>query len=217
MTLIDDKAKLHHLLAVLRIKVGEQLRLFNSRDGEWLAEVISIHKRNSIQLRVIELLNTTEKPSGLRLAFTLIKQTMFIVEKATELGVDGFIPLITNRCVVRHPNMHKLDSYIRGAVEQSERITVPSITQAITLEEFIKQYGATSRIIFCNEEERGCSIDQLGTVNDAIILIGPEGGFTEQERSMLLACPDVVSVSLTRNILKAETAAIFALSRLISI
>lgn len=213
--LITDTRKIHHLLNILRVKRGDKLCLFNESDGEWLAEIMSI-KGKTITCDVQKKIRELEEESGIKIAFAPIKQDRlrFLIEKATEIGVDAFIPVTTNRSIVRDVNIHKTHSYITNAVEQSERITVPEITKAYDLKKFLKDYSKDT-IIFCNECEQSRHISQIGQKNKYIILVGPEGGFTEEERNLLTSKTNVISVRLIKNILRSETAAIVALSNFI--
>jgi 16S rRNA (uracil1498-N3)-methyltransferase len=209
---ITDAKKTHHLLNVLRIRKGDDIRIFNEHDGEWLATIVNI-KGKHIEAKIQQKLREPEAGSGIRIAFSPIKQDRlkFLIEKSTEIGVDSFIPVITNRSVIRDVNIKKLESYIVGAVEQSERITVPTITKPYDLKDFLKDHNKDT-IVFCNESEQNKSISRLDSDKNYIILIGSEGGFTEQENNLFAVYPNVISVKLTKNILRAETAAIVALS-----
>ena len=214
---ILDKAKSHHLINVMRIKIRENLQVFNENDGEWAATVLCL--KPFLEIEVHKLLRLAEAKSQIKIAFALIKpdRLRFLVEKTTEIGVDGLIPILTDRCVVRNINLPKINLYIEGAVEQSHRITVPKVTPLCLLKNLPELYSE-EQIIFCNELEKTTSLKELASVTGSkskIILIGPEGGFTEKERNLLLSLSNVTSIFLTQNILRAETAAIFALSCLI--
>lgn len=214
---LEDQESVHHLANVLRVSIGTELRVFNEVDGEWLAKIVAISKKKSIELNVTSQIRVPEPRSKVSLAFALIKpdRMRFVIEKATEIGADELIPIITQRCIIRSINKQKLDSYVVGAVEQSERLTIPIIKEASSLEIFLKIYKESS-IIFCNEYEESKSIREISSSNEKrVIVIGPEGGFTDKERTLVLSYPNVKSVYLTKNILRAETAAIFALSNLI--
>lgn len=214
---ISDTQKLHHLLNVTRVKVAEKIRVFNEQEGEWESEIIEIKNKRHIKATVIKKIREAEKKSGIKIAFASIKleRLKLLLEKCTEIGGDAFMPLITERCVVRDVNIDKLKPHIVGAVEQSERITVPLISEPLSLEKFLAD-NKEAQIIFCNEMEISKPINSIKIGANSIILIGPEGGFTENERNMLLKHANINSVFLTRNILRSETAAIFALSCLIS-
>lgn len=214
---ISDPQKLHHLLNVTRVKVAEKIRIFNEQEGEWESEIIEVKNKRHIKATVIKKIRDAEKKSGIKIAFSSIKpeRLKLLLEKCTEIGADAFMPLITERCVVRDLNIDKLKPHIVGAVEQSERITVPLISKPLSLEKFLEA-NQEAQIIFCNEVEIAKPISSIKSAGNSIILIGPEGGFTDNERNMLLKQPNINSVFLTRNILRSETAAIFALSCLIS-
>lgn len=213
---ITCKKKLHHLLSVLRVRVNDYLRIFNSTDGEWISTVSAIHSKKQISLEVIENLREAENCSNISIAFSPIKpdRLRFLIEKCTEIGVNRFIPVITSRSITRRLNEEKVNSYIAGAVEQSERIRYPSITPACSLKNFIATFSNES-IIFCNEKDNSLSIDSIQNDGKSrILFIGPEGGFSDEEINSLMMLSNIHSVFLTQNILRAETAAIFALSKL---
>lgn len=213
---ITESHKLHHLLNVLKIEVGDKLRIFNADNGEWIGDVVEIKNKRYIKIAGLKKIRDAEKKSGICIAFAPIKQERlkFLLEKCTEIGADMFIPVITNRSIVRDMNLHKLASYVESASEQSERITVPRISEMCSLENFLGAYKEDA-IMFCNESEESKPISAMPRRAHTVILIGPEGGFTDKERSLLMSRPNVNSVFLTKNILRSETAAIFALSRLI--
>lgn len=212
----DDIKKFHHLSNVMKLKSGDNIRVFNQKDGEWLAEIVKITK-NKVTSSVIKKIRDREEESGIQIAFAPIKpdRLRFLIEKATEIGVDGFIPVITSRTVIKAINKQKIALYITGAVEQSERITVPFLSEICNLKDFLNYYN-NSTIIFCNEDEQIKMLSAIELKENYIILIGPEGGFTEEEKFLLAAYPNVVSVKLSNNILRSETASILALGNIMS-
>jgi 16S rRNA (uracil1498-N3)-methyltransferase len=215
---IVSKDKIHHLTVVLKIKPGEKLRLFNETDGEWLGEV-QAQNHKAIIIQIEEQLLKTKPVSNVTIAFAPIKPDAmrFLIEKATEIGASEFIPVITERTVVRHIHGGKLHAYALSAAEQSERLSVPTIKEPVPLKNFIQLCDYP--ILFCSERSDSPfisrSVQQLLTSSKLIILIGPEGGFTEGEQAYLMSKKNIHPVSLGSNILRAETAAIFGLSCLI--
>jgi 16S rRNA (uracil1498-N3)-methyltransferase len=218
---IISKEKIHHLTIVLKIKPEENIRLFNKIDGEWIGEILEINKKY-ILITVKEHLRKEGPSNNISIAFAPIKldRLRFLIEKSTELGTGEFIPVITQRTISRDIKPDKLYAYALSAAEQSERLSVPEIKEPVSLEKFLLSYP-DAHILFCNERSDSSSIRSvLQTIQNnsqIIILIGPEGGFTLQEKDLLIARKNIHSVSLGDNILRAETAAIFALSCVICI
>lgn len=216
---IISKEKVHHLNVVLRIRLGESVRLFNQTDGEWTGRVLEKDNR-VVVIEIVEQLRAPESEHMLgkvTIAFAPIKldRLRFLIEKCTEIGADEFIPVITERTVVRGIKSSKLHAYTVGAAEQSERLSVPRFQEPVSLENFLKTQ-TTSSVLFCNERSDCGFISKamlkLSNNSQIIILIGPEGGFTPKEQAKLTFYKNVHSISLGDNVLRSETAAIFALS-----
>lgn len=218
---ITSKEKRHHLNTVLKIKAGENLRLFNQTHGEWLGQVQEVNKKE-IKIAIQEQLRKMKPESGIIIAFAPIKpdRLRFLIEKCTEIGAAEFIPVITERTIMRSIKQEKLHSYAVGASEQSERLFVPEIKEIVSLKNFIRAYS-TNPILFCNERSDSSFINRalqkLPEIHRLIIFIGPEGGFSTAEQKLLAAKKNIYSVSLGENILRTETAAIFALSCVTSV
>jgi 16S rRNA (uracil1498-N3)-methyltransferase len=218
---ITAKDKLHHLNTVLKIRFGESIRLFNESDGEWLG-LIQEKNNKAIVIKIKEQLRQPKSGNNIAIAFAPIKhdRLRFLIEKCTEIGATKFIPVITERTVTRNINLTKLHTYAVGAAEQSERLSIPDIKDSILLKSFLEQYNA-DHILFCNERSDSKFINEalqkFPRNCRLIILIGPEGGFSVQERDSLASHNNIHPVSLGENILRAETAAIFALTCAISI
>lgn len=203
----------NYLIKVLRLKTGYEVAVFNEA-GEWLAHIGEIYKK-SASITVSEKITEPRHCKPLTLLFAPVKHPnpSFYVQKATELGVTQIIPIITERTIVRSVNDDKLALIAIEASEQSERFEIPTVSHSIQLMEAIHSI-ACDRILFCDEAEQSRSllseITEHQFSHDAI-LIGPEGGFSEEERAALKANPKVVAVSISKNILRAETAMITAL------
>ena len=212
--LIIDGTKAHHLLNVLRVKKGEYMRPFNQETGEFLGLIEEVSKKH-ITIKIEKKLKDLESRSKITLAFAPIKpdRLKFMIEKCTELGVDGFVPVLTQRTIIRDLKSHKIESYITGATEQSERVSVPFINEITTLTDFLKAH--TSSVILCCDESLKDSnfiSKHIPKDSEVMILIGPEGGFSEQDRNTMKTYQNIKYVSLGQNILRAETAAIFAIT-----
>ncbi len=202
----------HYLTKVMRIKSGENTSLFNET-GEWQAKINEINK-GIVKFSVIKKLREKNKELDLWLAFTPIKSNYFnfMIQKATELGVTKFIPIISDRTIVRKINTDRLKKIIIEACEQSNRLTIPSIEETINLENFLKK-NKKINIIFGDINTENTKIDSVKFKKSPIcVLIGPEGDFTENERIKIKNFKNIYSLKINNNILRTETATISALS-----
>ncbi|MCF6221781.1 MAG: 16S rRNA (uracil(1498)-N(3))-methyltransferase [Robiginitomaculum sp.] len=203
----------HYLARVMRRRVGDKLRLFNGRDGEYLAQLAAINKR-SVGLSIIENIRTQTTAPDIWLLFAPIKKhrNTFIVEKATELGASFIRPIITARTTSRI-KVEKIDAHIIEAAEQTERLDLPQIGEAIKLDMLLNDWDETRTLIFADEAGAGensgePAVTILAKIKaPAAILIGPEGGFTDAEREALHAKSYCTPISLGPRILRADTAA----------
>lgn len=220
LTITDQQ--FHYLNHVMRLRKGDYIRVFNGVDGEWLA-VIRQTERKKLHAEVLEQTRKQPKEIDLWLAFSPIKanQMSLVVEKGTELGVSVFIPIITKLSVVRKVNLDKLKSQALEAAEQSERFSVPEIYAPLTLDEFHKEWQEnphfTSRsLLLCDETGTGDPIyEKLSTLppkDKYCIMIGPEGGFAKSEVEDSRIMNRVTTLSLGPRILRAETAALVAIT-----
>ena len=205
-----DKSQSHYISKVMRIKEGESFSLFND-SGEWEAKINEI-KKGIVNFIIVKKLKNSENNSEIWLAFTPIKLNYlnFMIQKATELGVTKFIPILTERTVVRYLNSERLNKVIIEASEQSNRIKLPNLEKLVKFKDFIKLYKDTD-IVF---GDLNSSNDQIKINKDSpvCILIGPEGDFSENERKEILDLKNVKSLKINKNILRAETAAISIIS-----
>ena len=198
----------------MRKKVGDKVRLFNARDGEWLASIAEAARR-SCRLEVMEQLRRPEEERGPALLFAPIKKARMelLAEKATELGVSKLVPVRTRRSIVDRVNAERLRAIVIEAAEQCERLTIPDIHELKTLEQALGGWPTDHPLYVADESGGGRPILQaLEPDRPAAFLIGPEGGFEPEELAWLGALPQVVKVDLGARILRAETAAIMALS-----
>jgi 16S rRNA (uracil1498-N3)-methyltransferase len=200
----------HYLLGVMRLKEGSPVKLFDDISGEYLATVTSVGKRDLV-LTVQAKLRERETVPDLWLCQALIKKDRFdwIAEKACELGVAHFVPMLTARCVVDKVKEDRLAARMIEAAEQCERTALPEIAPLTKLAELLKNWPAERTLYFCDERGGDCFAPEVGP---AAILIGPEGGFTDDENSAIRAHPAAKAVSLGPRILRADTAAVTALS-----
>ena len=205
-----DKSQSHYISKVMRIKEGESFSLFND-SGEWEAKINEI-KKGIVNFIIVKKLKNSENNSEIWLAFTPIKLNYlnFMIQKATELGVTKFIPILSERTMVRDLNSERLNKVIIEASEQSNRIKLPKLEKLVKFKDFIKLYKDTD-IVF---GDLNSSNDQIKINKDSpvCILIGPEGDFSENERKEILDLKNVKSLKINKNILRAETAAISIIS-----
>ena len=205
-----DKSQSHYVCKVMRIKENEVFSLFNS-SGEWEVKILKISK-SIVEFNVTKQLRQKENFKELWLAFSPIKSNYFnfMIQKATELGVTKFLPIIFDRTIVRKINKERLEKVTIEAAEQSNRINVPVIEQPQTLKSFLKN---DMDLIFTDLNASNKKIDlKMITANPTCVIIGPEGDFSEQERQEILEFKGVQPIKINENILRSETAVISALS-----
>ena len=205
-----DKSQSHYVSKVMRLKEKEVFSLFNI-SGEWEAKIVNITK-SIVEFNVTKQLRQKENTKELWLAFSPIKSNYFnfMIQKATELGVTKFLPIIFERTIVRKINKERLEKVIIEAAEQSNRITVPSIEDPQKLKSFLSN---DMDLIFTDLNTANTKIDLTKLTNKpTCVIIGPEGDFSEQEREEILKFNGVQSVKINENILRSETAVISALS-----
>ena len=205
-----DKSQSHYVSKVMRLKEKEVFSLFNS-SGEWEAKISNITK-SIVEFNVTKKLRHKENTKDLWLAFSPIKSNYlnFMIQKATELGVTKFLPIIFERTIVRKINKERLEKVIIEAAEQSNRITIPSIEDPQKLKNFLNN---DMDLIFTDLNTANTKIDlKKLTTKPTCVIIGPEGDFSEQEREEILKFNGVQPIKINENILRSETAVISALS-----
>ena len=209
-----NKSQSHYLAKVMRAKVGESFSLFN-QSGEWEAKINEILK-GIVEFTVLKKLREKDNEKNIWLAFAPIKSNFFnfMIQKATELGVTKFVPIITDRTIVRKINYERIEKIIIEALEQSNRIKVPKVEKIQNLNLFLKNNNNKINIIFGDLNTENQNLDsKIKKENKPIcIIIGPEGDFTESEKEQILNFKDVQSLKINNNILRTETAAISAIS-----
>jgi 16S rRNA (uracil1498-N3)-methyltransferase len=206
-----DKSQSHYLNKVMRVKENEVFSLFNS-DGEWEAKILNISK-SIIEFKTTKQLRQKESMKELWLAFSPIKSNYqnFMIQKATELGVTKFLPIIFDRTVVRKINKERLEKIIVEASEQSNRINVPMIEDAQDLNSFLKTNSID--LIFTDLNSNNNKIDKSKLTDKPVcVIIGPEGDFSEAEREKILTFKGVQPLKINENILRSETAVISTIS-----
>ena len=206
-----DKSQSHYASKVMRIKKNGVFSLFNS-SGEWEAKIIDISK-NIVEFNITKQLRQKQSPKELWLVFSPIKSNYFnfMIQKATELGVTKFLPVIFDRTIVRKINKERLEKVIIEATEQSNRINVPIIEESQSLDLFLKNNKTDLIFTDLNTTNKKIDLNQI-TSNPTCVIIGPEGDFSEKEREQILKYKGVQSIKINENILRSETAVISALS-----
>ena len=207
-----EGAQANYLANVMRLKIGDPVRLFDDRTGEWLAEVRETAKR-TIALTITRQLRPRESVPDLWLLFAPVKKAPldWMVEKATELGAARLQPVITQRTVVDRVNLDRLRSITIEAAEQCDRTALPEIAEPAKLDALLRSWTADRALLFA-DEAGGTPLGRVARPGPAAILIGPEGGFTDAERATIGTVPAALPVSLGPRILRAETAACAALA-----
>lgn len=202
----------HYLLGVMRLKEGAPVKLFDDISGEYLATVSSAGKRDLI-LIVGAKLRERENVPDIWLVQALIKKDRFdwIAEKACELGAERFMPLLTARCMVDKVKEDRLRSHMIEAAEQCERTALPEIAALTKLDGLLKNWPKNRTLYFC-DERGGKPFGDAIRNGPAAIIVGPEGGFTDEENAAIRQHPATVAVSLGPRILRADTAAVSALA-----
>jgi len=206
-----DKSQSHYLTKVMRVKENEVFSLFN-KNGEWEAKISEISK-GIVKFKINKQLRQKENIKELWLAFSPIKSNYqnFMIQKATELGITKFLPIIFDRTVVRKINKERLEKIIIESSEQSNRINVPEIEDIQDLKSFLKINSM--QLIFTDLNSDNKKIDKSKFTDKPIcIIIGPEGDFSEFEREEILNFEGVQPIKINENILRSETAVISAIS-----
>ena len=229
LALSEEQAR--HVGTVLRLDVNDTLRAFNARDGEWRARITEKTKRG-MSVQIEDFIRPARATPDLDLLFAPVKRhaTDLIIEKATELGVRRIRPVITQRTIAETVRLDRLQSIAREAAEQTERFDAPEILAPVSLVKALDAWDASRPLIYADEsgddetQSWGGETGRATPIGEALyswtangahalaLLIGPEGGFTPEERRMLRALAFVTPVSLGPRILRAETAVIAALS-----
>ena len=205
-----NRSQSHYLSKVMRLGSGQKFSLFNE-SGEWVAKVDDINK-GIVEFTIQKKLRSAENDKEIWLAFTPIKLNYLnlMIQKATELGITRFIPILTERTVVRKLNEKRINKIIAEASEQSNRLNIPKLDKIIKLENFLKS-NQNINVVFgdLNSERTKLNLEKKEPV---CILIGPEGDFTVKERENILKHKKIFPIKINKNILRSETAAISMIS-----
>ncbi len=204
----------HYLVGVMRVKAGDPVRLFDDRTGEWLATVAQTGKRD-LRLDVADQLRPRETVPDLWLCAAPLKKGRidWMAEKACELGVARLVPVVTRRTVVDRPNTDRLRAHMVEAAEQCGRTALPEVAEPVKLDTLLRGWPADRALFFADETGGTPALAAMQAHRGpGAILIGPEGGFDDQERDAVRALPRVVGIGLGPRILRADTAAAAAIA-----
>ena len=205
-----DKSQSHYIYKVMRVGIGQTFSLFN-KNGEWEAKIEN-YKDQAVDFLVIKKIRSNENNKEIWLAFAPIKLNYLnlMIQKATELGVTKLIPILTERTIVRKINLARINKIVIEAAEQSNRLDIPKIEKLTKFKNFLKENKNTN-IIFGDLNTNNVKFD-FKDEKPVCVLIGPEGDFTEDERSMILNQKNITPIKINENILRSETAAISMIS-----
>ncbi len=210
-----EKEQGHYLVHVLRLGCGDAVALFNGRDGEWLCNISTVTKK-SVEVRVERATAAVQPPPDIDYLFAPLKHARldYMVQKATELGARRLRPVITQRTIAERVNLERMKANAIEAAEQCNLVFVPEVLEPTSLAKALADWDPKRRLIYCDETARVANpIEALkGISTPAAVLVGPEGGFTNEERAHLKSQPFVTAISLGPRIMRADTVAIAALA-----
>lgn len=209
-----DESQGHYLVNVMRIQLGDHVELFNGHDGEWIGEITKVGKGKA-KVTIREKISAQVNEPDLWYLFAPVKKARvdYMIQKATELGVSQISPIITNRTNLDRIKHDKLVANAVEAAEQCGRMTVPHIDELTLLEKVLQNWPDDRALIFCDEAGDAVFMKDVSRMFDKwAILIGPEGGFTSEERKMIRDHKNAIAITLGPRILRADTAAVSALS-----
>lgn len=216
LDLILEKEDAHYLTHVMRLREGDNVFLFNSKDGEFKGEVISSDKKN-IKVKLISKIENINKPGNISLIFSLIKSSKldYLIQKCTEVGVKSFSPVISEKSVAKNLNVQRTERIIKESCEQSNQLYLPAIHAVEKLEKKLKSLDKNSIVFFADINSSNKKIEEVLKNNknsEFYLLVGPEGDFSLKERDLLNNMSNCIPISLGQNILRSETAAVVGLT-----
>ena len=212
-TVLLSKEHTHYVVKVMRLRRGSVISLFN-QEGEWKSEIIFLDK-DRVEVKFLEKTKQTTSLSKIELAICLVKKSPMevILQKSTELGVRKIIPIVSERTEVKELNYDRANKIVIEATEQSNQLKPPEISKVITLNEFLKNLDQTTKLLFADINSKdNLKSEDLKEGKSFCILIGPEGDFSASERVSILQNSTVKPFTISRNILRSDTAVISAIS-----
>jgi 16S rRNA (uracil1498-N3)-methyltransferase len=211
-----ERAQANYLLNVLRLSAGSNVLLFNGRDGEWLGR-LEPDGRKACRIVPVRQTRPQPQPQDLWYCFAPLKQARldYMVQKAVEMGAGVIRPVITRHTQVTRLNIERMQANAIEAAEQCGILAVPRCAEPVALHQLLEEFGSGRALVFCDESAADAdAIDLLRPIHGRplAVLVGPEGGFSEEERRMLAACDFVTAIPLGPRILRADTAGVAALA-----
>ena len=203
----------HYVANVMRLKLGSCINFFN-KDGEWESEITLIQK-DKVEVKFTKKIKQASNESKIELAICLVKKTPMetILQKSTELGVSKIIPIVSERTEVKDLNYERARKIVIEATEQSNQLNPPEISEVKKLKDFLKNLDSSTKLLFADVNSQTILKNDNIKKGEALsILIGPEGDFSPAERESILTVPDVKSFTISKNILRSDTAVITAIS-----
>ena len=208
-----SKEHTHYVVNVMRLKRGSNINFFNS-EGEWKSEIVFLDK-DRVEVKIIEKIKQPKGLSNIELAICLVKKNPMetILQKATELGVSKITPIISERTEVKELNYDRANKIVIEATEQSNQLSPPKIFEVTKLKDFLDNLDGTSKLLFADvNSTNNLNAETLKQGNPISVLIGPEGDFSPSERDSILGNSNVTPFTISRNILRSDTAVISAIS-----
>lgn len=208
-----SKEHTHYVVNVMRLKRGSIINFFNV-DGEWESEIVFL-ERERVEVKFLKKVKEPQKKKKIELAICLVKKNPMeiILQKATELGVSKIIPIISERTEVKELNYDRAKKIVIEATEQSNQMFPPEILEVVKLKDFLKNLDQNTKLLFGDVNSKdNLSIEKFKNFKSLNILIGPEGDFSPSEREFILSLSQVVPFTISKNILRSDTAVISAIS-----
>ena len=208
-----SKEHTHYVINVMRLKRGSNLNFFN-KDGEWLSEIVFLD-RDRVEVKFLNKIKKSTNISNIELAICLVKKSPMetILQKATELGVSKIIPIVSERTEVKELNLERANKIVIESTEQSNQLMPPKISDVMNFKDFLKNLDSSSKLLFADVNSKdSLTAEVLKEAKSLSVLIGPEGDFSPSERELILENPSVVPFTISRNILRSDTAVISAIS-----
>ena len=212
-TSLLSKEHTHYIATVMRMKRGSNINFFN-KNGEWLSEIVFLD-RDRVEVKFLNKIRDSIKNSNVELAICLVKKNPMdiILQKATELGVTKITPIVSERTEVRELNFERARKIIIEATEQSNQLTPPEISKVTKLKDFLNNLNGSTKLLFADVNSKdNLKKEVLSEAKFLSVLIGPEGDFSPSEIELIHGNPNVVPFTISRNILRSDTAVISAIS-----
>ena len=212
-TSLLSKEHTHYVVNVMRLKRGSIINFFNI-EGEWESEIVFLEKER-VEVKFLKKVKEPQKKNKIELAICLVKKNPMeiILQKATELGVSKIIPIISERTEIKELNYDRAKKIVIEATEQSNQMFPPEILKVVKLKDFLKNLDQTTKLLFGDVNSKdNLGIEKFKNLKSLTILIGPEGDFSPSEREFILSFSQVMPFTISKNILRSDTAVISAIS-----